>query len=98
MQEVSVAHGTIDTPFVVSSFVDLHDVPIRGDGHTTFTAQNVVCHFGNHSRKWLLLHIHFAGSNTDTDGTFEATLVNIGRDFHRFKQNPEGGRFISFTE
>lgn len=30
VQQIAIADGTIDTPFVVGYIIDLHDVPIRG--------------------------------------------------------------------
>lgn len=63
MHQVAIAHRTIDTALVIRDIIDLHDVPIRGNGQATFTAQYVVCHSGNQPRKlFTRKHIHFGRS------------------------------------
>lgn len=79
MHQVAIAHRTIDTALVIRDIIDLHDVPIRGNGQATFTAQYVVCHSGNQPRKlFTRKHVHFGRSpGLDfTVGTGE--IISIG--------------------
>lgn len=51
VQQIAIADGTIDAPFVIRDIIDFHYVSVRGYRQTAFPAQYVVFHLGNDTGK-----------------------------------------------
>lgn len=74
VEQIAVAHGTVDASLVIRDIIDFHYVSIRGYGQTTLAAQYGVCHFGNDTRKLFTRnHVHPAMRYGFTDGTAYST-------------------------